>query len=103
MMRSQLTVKPVIDAKVLDVHAFSKRKFIGDCPFSIANSAQFSGSAHSPIQRGPKSKCFGTHNSADAVGYGTVKQTSHSWASVDQALLSTTPTVSPETSKLDHG
>ncbi|GBM18664.1 hypothetical protein AVEN_164780-1 [Araneus ventricosus] len=40
---------------------------------------------------------------SDTVGYGTVQQTSHSCASVDQASSSTTPTVGPETSRLDHG
>ncbi|GBN44013.1 hypothetical protein AVEN_197596-1 [Araneus ventricosus] len=44
-----------------------------------------------------------THSSADTVGYGTVQQTSHSCASVDQASSSTTPTVGPGTSRLDHG
>ncbi|GBM10851.1 hypothetical protein AVEN_42112-1 [Araneus ventricosus] len=33
----------------------------------------------------PSAKCFGTHSSADIVGYGTVQQMSHSCASVDQA------------------
>ncbi|GBM07224.1 hypothetical protein AVEN_25481-1 [Araneus ventricosus] len=50
-----------------------------------------------------KRKCFGTHSSADSVGYGTVQETSHSCASVDQASSSTTPTVGPGTSRLDHG
>ncbi|GBL83426.1 hypothetical protein AVEN_110722-1 [Araneus ventricosus] len=34
---------------------------------------------------------------------GLCKQTSHSCASVDQASLSTTPTVGPGPSKLNHG
>ncbi|GBO06127.1 hypothetical protein AVEN_35207-1 [Araneus ventricosus] len=68
-----------------------------------AKSAPDSGSADSPIQCRSKRKCFGTHSSADAVGYGTVQQTSHSCAPVDQASSSTTPTLSPGTSRLDHG
>ncbi|GBL79299.1 hypothetical protein AVEN_92510-1 [Araneus ventricosus] len=43
------------------------------------------------------------YNAVDTVGYGTVQQTSHSCASVDQASSSTTPTVGLGTSKLDHG
>ncbi|GBM79782.1 hypothetical protein AVEN_267078-1 [Araneus ventricosus] len=50
-----------------------------------------------------KRKCFGTHSSADTVGYGTVQQTSHSCASVDQASSSTTPREGLGTSRLDHG
>ncbi|GBM75786.1 hypothetical protein AVEN_77155-1 [Araneus ventricosus] len=46
---------------------------------------------------------LGTHSSADTVGYGTVQQTSHSPASVDQAPSSTTLKVVPGTSRLDHG
>ncbi|GBL65923.1 hypothetical protein AVEN_55392-1 [Araneus ventricosus] len=53
--------------------------------------------------RRSKRKCFGTHSSADTVGYGNVQQTSHSCASVDQASSSTTSTVFPGTSRLDHG
>ncbi|GBO05866.1 hypothetical protein AVEN_187006-1 [Araneus ventricosus] len=43
------------------------------------------------------------HSSGDTVGYGTVQQKSHSFASVDQASSSTTPTVGPVTSRLDYG
>ncbi|GBM23081.1 hypothetical protein AVEN_67049-1 [Araneus ventricosus] len=59
--------------------------------------------AHTPIQCRSKRKCFGTHSSADTVGYGTVQQTSHSCASADQAASSTTPTMGTGTSRLDHG
>ncbi|GBM70714.1 hypothetical protein AVEN_64649-1 [Araneus ventricosus] len=38
-----------------------------------------------------------------SVSDHTVQQTSHSCASVDQASSSTTPTVDPGTSRLDHG
>ncbi|GBM76679.1 hypothetical protein AVEN_48801-1 [Araneus ventricosus] len=62
-----------------------------------------SGRADNPTQCLSKSKCFGTHSSADTVGYGNVQQTSHSCASVDQASSSTTPTAGPGTSRLDHG
>ncbi|GBM02823.1 hypothetical protein AVEN_52006-1 [Araneus ventricosus] len=69
-----------------------------------AKSVSDRGSADSPIQCSwSKRKCFGTHSSADTVGYGTVQQTSHSYAFVDQASLSTTPKVGPGTSNLDHG
>ncbi|GBM84290.1 hypothetical protein AVEN_59606-1 [Araneus ventricosus] len=68
-----------------------------------ANSTSDSGSADSPLQCRPKRKSFGTHSSADIVGYGTVQQTSHSCASVDQASSSSTPTMGPGTSRLDHG
>ncbi|GBN59505.1 hypothetical protein AVEN_61173-1 [Araneus ventricosus] len=50
-----------------------------------------------------KRKCFGTHCSADTVGYGTVYQTSHSCSFIDQVSSSTTFTVGPGTSRLDHG
>ncbi|GBL91029.1 hypothetical protein AVEN_184418-1 [Araneus ventricosus] len=49
-----------------------------------------------PLQCSSKRKCLGTHSSADTVVYGTVQQTSHSCASVDQASSSTTPTVARE-------
>ncbi|GBL69833.1 hypothetical protein AVEN_184270-1, partial [Araneus ventricosus] len=69
-------------------------------PLGKAKSAPDSGSADSPIQCRSKRKCFGTHSSADTVGYGTVQQTSHSCASIDQESSSTTPTVGPGTSRL---
>ncbi|GBO01000.1 hypothetical protein AVEN_229395-1 [Araneus ventricosus] len=69
----------------------------------VKQNRRHSGSADSPIQCRSKRKCFGTHSSADTVGYGTVQQTSHSCSSVDQASSSTTPTVGPRTSRLDHG
>ncbi|GBM92854.1 hypothetical protein AVEN_246781-1 [Araneus ventricosus] len=80
-----------------------KKRTSETVPLDKAKSAADSGSADSPIQSRSKHKRFGTHNSADTVGYGTVKQTSHSCASVDQAPSSTTPTVGPETWRLDHG
>ncbi|GBL76930.1 hypothetical protein AVEN_12606-1 [Araneus ventricosus] len=98
-----MTVTPAVDAKVLVVHASSKKKDDGDCPAGKAKSAPDSGSADSPIQCRFKRKCFRTRSSEDTVGYGTVQQTSHSCASVDQASSSTTPTVGPGTSRLDHG
>ncbi|GBL81473.1 hypothetical protein AVEN_143739-1 [Araneus ventricosus] len=52
---------------------------------------------------GPSASVFGTHSSADTVGYGTVQLTFHLCASVDQASSSTTPTVGPGTLRLDHG
>ncbi|GBL97240.1 hypothetical protein AVEN_84945-1 [Araneus ventricosus] len=55
----------------------------------------------SPIQCRFKRTCFETVQRT--LGYGAMQQTSHSCASVDQASSSTTPTVSPGTSRLDHG
>ncbi|GBN20627.1 hypothetical protein AVEN_229402-1 [Araneus ventricosus] len=78
-------------------------KTLETIPLGKAKSAPGSGSADSPIQCRSKRKCFGTRSSADTVGYGTVQQTSHSCASVDQASSSTIPTVGPGTSRLDHG
>ncbi|GBO04973.1 hypothetical protein AVEN_144145-1 [Araneus ventricosus] len=98
-----MTVTPAIDAKVLVIHASSKKKDVGDCPVGKEKLAPDSGSPHSPIQCRSNRKCFGTHSSADTVGYGTVQQTSHSCASVDQASSSATPTVGPGTSRLYHG
>ncbi|GBN66924.1 hypothetical protein AVEN_67928-1 [Araneus ventricosus] len=72
-------------------------------PLSKAKSAPDSGSADSPMQCRSKRKCFGTHSSADTVGYGTEQQTSHSCTSVDQASSSTTLTMDPGTSRLNHG
>ncbi|GBN02181.1 Transposable element Tc1 transposase [Araneus ventricosus] len=72
-------------------------------PLGKANSAPDSGSADSPIQCRFKRKCFGTHSSGYTVGYGTVQQTPHSCASVDQAPSSITPTVGLGASRLDHG
>ncbi|GBO30518.1 hypothetical protein AVEN_187161-1 [Araneus ventricosus] len=72
-------------------------------PLGKAKSVPHSGSADNPIQCRSKRKCFGTHSSADTVGYGTVQQTSHSCAFVDQESSSTTPTVGSGTSGLDHG
>ncbi|GBM53728.1 hypothetical protein AVEN_159535-1 [Araneus ventricosus] len=69
----------------------------------LAKLAPDSGSADSKIQCRSKRKCLGTHNSVDTVGYGTVQQTSHSCASVDQASSPTMPTVGPGTLRLDHG
>ncbi|GBM10228.1 Transposable element Tc1 transposase [Araneus ventricosus] len=92
-----MTVTPAVDAKVLTVHASSKKKDVGDCPAWLSKiSARQCGSADSPIQCRSKRKCFGAHSSADTVGYVSVQQTSHSCASVDQASSSTTPTVGPE-------
>ncbi|GBM27688.1 hypothetical protein AVEN_130130-1 [Araneus ventricosus] len=65
-------------------------------PLGKAKSAPDSGSADSPIQCRSKRKCLGTHSSTDTVGYGTVQQTSHSCAFVDQESSSTTSTVGPE-------
>ncbi|GFV79901.1 hypothetical protein TNCV_1272881 [Trichonephila clavipes] len=48
-----------------------------------------------------RSKCFGTHSSGDIVGHGVAQQASHSWASVDQVLLPTTPRVDSKTLRLD--
>ncbi|GBN92265.1 hypothetical protein AVEN_204652-1 [Araneus ventricosus] len=72
-------------------------------PRLVKQNRRQTGSADSPIQCRFKRKCFGTHSSADTVGYGIVQQTSHSCASVDQASSSTTPTVGPGTWRLDHG
>ncbi|GBM44998.1 hypothetical protein AVEN_225745-1 [Araneus ventricosus] len=94
-----MKVKPPVDAKVLVVHASSKEKDVGDCPAFEAKSASDIGS----IQCRSKRNYFRIRSSADIVGYGTVQQTSHSCASVDQASSSTTSTVGPETSRLDHG
>ncbi|GBN13253.1 hypothetical protein AVEN_81205-1 [Araneus ventricosus] len=98
-----MTVTPAVDAKVLVVRHHQRKRKSETVPLGKAKSAPDSGSAESPIQCRSKRKCFGTHNSADTVGYGTVQQTSHSCASVDQEPSSTTPTVSPGTSRLDHG
>ncbi|GBM79137.1 hypothetical protein AVEN_256252-1 [Araneus ventricosus] len=68
-------------------------------PLGKVKSAPDTGSADSPIQCRSR---FGTHSSADTVGYGALQQMSHLCASVDQASSSTTPTVSPGTSRLDH-
>ncbi|GFV46194.1 uncharacterized protein TNCV_2390741 [Trichonephila clavipes] len=57
------------------------------------NRSQARGSADSPIQCEFKYKCFGTPCLADTIGYGTAQLTYHSWVSVDQALLSATPSV----------
>ncbi|GBM98869.1 hypothetical protein AVEN_69058-1 [Araneus ventricosus] len=92
-----------VDAKVLVVHASQRKRPSETVPLGKAKSAPDSGSADSPIQCRSKRKCFLTHSSVDTVGYGTVQQTSHSCASVDQASSSTTPTVGPGTSRLDHG
>ncbi|GBM05311.1 hypothetical protein AVEN_46855-1 [Araneus ventricosus] len=67
---------------------------------SITETARLVGVHDLPLS---KRKCFGTHSSADTVGYETVQQTSHSCASVDPASSSTTPTVGPAASRLDHG
>ncbi|GBM89131.1 hypothetical protein AVEN_153754-1 [Araneus ventricosus] len=92
-----------VDTKVLVVHCHQRKKTSETIPLGKAKSAPNSGSADSPIQFRSKRKCFGTHSSADTVGYGTVQQTPHSCASVDQASLSTTPTLGAGTSRLDHG
>ncbi|GFW40592.1 hypothetical protein TNCV_4824281 [Trichonephila clavipes] len=39
---------------------------------------------------------------SDTVGYGTAQQNPHSWTSIDQASLSTTPRVGSETLRLDY-
>ncbi|GFW37706.1 uncharacterized protein TNCV_415921 [Trichonephila clavipes] len=72
-------------------------------PLSKAESALNSGPADGPIQCRSKYKCYGTHSSMDITGYGTAQQTSPSRAAIDEAFLSTTPTVGPGTSRLDHG
>ncbi|GBM71453.1 hypothetical protein AVEN_127416-1 [Araneus ventricosus] len=102
-----------IDAKWINDGDTSNRRQDVDRPrvikekgrprLSKVKSAPDSGSANSPIQCRSERKCFGTHSSADAVGYGTVQQTSHSCASFDQESSPTTPTVGPGTSRLDHG
>ncbi|GBN19852.1 hypothetical protein AVEN_114560-1 [Araneus ventricosus] len=82
---------------------FKEKRTSETVPFGKAKSAPYSSSADSPVQCRSKRKCFGTHSSAETVGYGTVQQTSHSCASVDRASSSTTPTVGPGTSRLDLG
>ncbi|GBN26526.1 hypothetical protein AVEN_236015-1 [Araneus ventricosus] len=69
-------------------------------PLGKEKSAPDSGSADSTIQCRSKRKCFGTHSSADTVGYGTVQQMTHSFASIGKATSSATPTVGPGTSRL---
>ncbi|GBN67384.1 hypothetical protein AVEN_206034-1 [Araneus ventricosus] len=98
-----MAVTPAVDAKVVVSTRHQRKRTSETVPFSKAKSAPDSGSTDSPIQCRSKRKCFGTHSSADSVGYGTVQQTFHSCASVDQAPSSTTPTVGPGTSRLDHG
>ncbi|GBM32926.1 hypothetical protein AVEN_13294-1 [Araneus ventricosus] len=92
-----MTVTPAVDTKVI------KEKGRRTVPLGKAKSAPDSGSADRPIQCRSKRKCFGTHSSADTVGYGTVQKTSHSCAFVDQESSSVTPRVGPGTSRLDHG
>ncbi|GBN71932.1 hypothetical protein AVEN_148322-1 [Araneus ventricosus] len=99
-----MTVTPAVDAKVLVVHASSKKKDVGDCLASLKqNWRQTVAQLTAHKQCRSKRKCFGTHSSADTVGCGTVQQTSHSCASVARSSSSTTPTMGPGTSKLDHG
>ncbi|GBM19804.1 hypothetical protein AVEN_208673-1 [Araneus ventricosus] len=68
-------------------------------PLGKAKSVPDSGSTDNLIQCRSKRRCF----TLDTVGYGTVQQTSHLCASVDQASSSTMPTVGPGTLRLDHG
>ncbi|GBM09309.1 hypothetical protein AVEN_135041-1 [Araneus ventricosus] len=98
-----MTVISAVDAKVLVVHAHQRKRTSETVPLGKAKSAPDGDSPGSPIQCRSKRKCFGTHSSADTVGYATVQQTSHTCASVDQASSSTTPTVGPGTSRLHHG
>ncbi|GBN56885.1 hypothetical protein AVEN_236604-1 [Araneus ventricosus] len=79
-----MTASPAVDAKVSSTRHQRKRTS-ETVPLGKAKSAQDSGSADSLIQCGSKRKCFGTHRSADIVGYGTVQQTSRSCASDEQA------------------
>ncbi|GBO44452.1 hypothetical protein AVEN_115964-1 [Araneus ventricosus] len=55
-----------------------RKRTLETAPLGKAKSAPDSGSADSPIQWRSKRKCFGTHSSADTVGYGTVQQVFHS-------------------------
>ncbi|GBN53057.1 hypothetical protein AVEN_70673-1 [Araneus ventricosus] len=98
-----MTVTPAVDAKVLVVHRHQRKRTSETVPLVKEKSVLDSGSADSPIQCRSKRKCFGTHSLAETVGYGTVQQTSHSCTSVDEASSSTTPTMVPGTSRLDHG
>ncbi|GBN33773.1 hypothetical protein AVEN_81129-1 [Araneus ventricosus] len=95
-------VTPAADAKVWSSTLHQRKRTSETVPLGKAKAAPDSVSADSPICRS-KRKCFGTRSSADNVGFGTVPQTSHSCASVDQVSSSTTPTVGPGTSRLDHG
>ncbi|GBM34426.1 hypothetical protein AVEN_226842-1 [Araneus ventricosus] len=89
-----MTVTPAVDAKVWWSSTRHQRKRTSETvPLGKVNSAPDSGSTDNPIQCRSKRKCFGTHISADTVGYGTVQLTSHSCASVDQESSSTTPIV----------
>ncbi|GBN44517.1 hypothetical protein AVEN_238582-1 [Araneus ventricosus] len=101
-----MTVTLAVDAYVLFVHASSKKK---DIPMSFFLDVQLSHLVKQnrrqtvAIQCRSKRKCFGTHSSEDTVGYATLQQTSHSCSFIDQAPSSTTPTVGPGASRLDHG
>ncbi|GBN47444.1 hypothetical protein AVEN_28665-1 [Araneus ventricosus] len=97
-----MTGASTVYAKVL-VTRHQRKRTSEAVPLGKAKSAADSGSADSPIQCRSQRKCFGTHSSTDTVGYGTVQQTFHTCASVEQASSSTTPTVDPGTSRLNHG
>ncbi|GBO33814.1 hypothetical protein AVEN_224182-1 [Araneus ventricosus] len=98
-----MMVTPAVDTKVLVSMCDQRNRTSETVPLGKAKSTSDSGSADSPIQCRSKHKCFGTHSSADTVGYGTVQPTSHLCAYLDQASSSTMPTIGPGTSRLDHG
>ncbi|GFX03841.1 hypothetical protein TNCV_2114131 [Trichonephila clavipes] len=76
-----------VDVKLLDVHASSKKKDVGENPLSIAKMTGDTESSDSPIRCRSKCKCFGTHNAAGSVGRGTDQQLSHSGTFVYKAFL----------------
>ncbi|GFU23934.1 uncharacterized protein TNCV_3331841 [Trichonephila clavipes] len=93
-----MIVKPAIDTPLLDSHESSKI-----VPFGKAKSVPENCSAYNPMQGSSKGKCFGTHSSVNTFGYETAQLTTHIHVFVDQALLSTNPTVNSGTSRLYHG
>ncbi|GBL99441.1 hypothetical protein AVEN_68744-1 [Araneus ventricosus] len=103
MQSGSMTVTPAIDPRCWSSTRHQRKRTSEIVPLGKAKSEPDIGSAHSPIHCISKLKRFGTYSSAETVGYGTVQQTSHSSASVDQASSSTSPSVGPGTSKLDNG
>lgn len=82
---------------------YQRKRMSEGALFNAAKLVPDSGSADSLIQCSSKCKCFRTYSSADTVGYGAAQQMAYSCTSVDQASLSTTPTVGPGTLRLYHG